>query len=102
MSHAIERAKERYGVQLSEADLVWARDQISSRSAFVFFLRPKHGGLSEWAVWLEGTWVALVMSPSGTFVTATPPGDLRCVRKPLEARAIQIRKILSAQASQPQ
>lgn len=69
MIHAIERARERYGLELSSADLVgFSRDIRAGKSVFL----GRDGGSERHLVDHAGVPLVVVMSPSGWILTVLP------------------------------
>lgn len=87
MSHAIERARERYGVELTQDDLHWVHQQLVAKSQYVYFMSPQRHGGKFWAVWLKDQWLAFMVAADGSIMTCLPKKLITSRRKKLDARA---------------
>lgn len=70
--HATTRARERYGLELTLADLQAVADQIRDKRDAVF-MRRGHNGSEVWGVKVQGIWTRAVLSPdTGKIITFLP------------------------------
>lgn len=91
--HAIERARERYGVTLTHEEIGFVSSAISAESSFAVFLGIAPCGDERHAVRLRGRWILFVVGPCGQCVTVLPPAKLRPFRYVLEARERHLREV---------
>jgi len=75
-SHAIERARERYGVQLTPEALGILRRQIEDQTALLTKKLPD--GIEQWLVMHDGTAMVAVYDPQSRWIcSVVPPRDTR-------------------------
>ncbi len=79
-AHAITRARERYGLELSESDLRAVSLQIiNKRDAML--IRRGHNGAQVWAVKVQGVWASVVFIPLTRKIATFLPVDAKATRK---------------------
>jgi hypothetical protein len=86
VTHPIERARERYGLELSSEDISFAKHAIRADSVYTLRLRLNRDGTSVVAVRIRYRWLAALAKSDGYVITFLPESVLGRHRKLLHKR----------------
>lgn len=92
MSHAVQRAKDHYGVVITKDDLLWASRQITHGSLFAVYLERSLKGDPIWAVRIRCRWLPMVVIRGGFIATILHPKSLNLWWPKLNARKLELRR----------